>query len=90
MAEESKRKVSIRTCTGCGHERPRHELLRIVRTPEGRIVPDRTGKLPGRGAYLCPKRACVEQAIRRKRLARALRNAVPEEVMMQVEQWLDG
>ncbi|HEX2999838.1 MAG TPA: YlxR family protein [Armatimonadota bacterium] len=80
----------MRTCVGCQNERPREALLRVVRTPEGQVLIDRSGKKPGRGAYLCPDRACLEQAIRKKRLARTLRTAVPEEVLSQVEQWLDG
>ena len=90
MPEATARKIPIRTCVGCGKERPRGELVRVVRTPSGEILLDRTGRLPGRGAYLCPNRSCLEQAAKKKRLARTLRVAVPEEVMMQVEQWLDG
>lgn len=62
----------------------------MVRTPEGQIVVDRTGKTPGRGAYLCPERACLEQAIKKRRFARTLRTAVPDEVYSKVEEWLDG
>lgn len=75
---------------GCQQERPRNELLRIVRNSGGEVLVDRTGKIPGRGAYVCPKRACFEQAIKKKRLAKTLRAAVPDEVISQVEQWLDG
>lgn len=61
-----------------------------MRTPDGQVVVDRTGKMPGRGAYLCPQRACFEQAVKKKRWARTLRIAVPDEVMTQIEEWLDG
>ena len=84
------RKIPIRTCVGCRQERPRGEMLRVVRTPGGRVVIDRTGKTAGRGAYLCPDRRCFEQAVKKKRLGRTLRTAVPEEVYSQMEQWLDG
>ncbi len=90
MAAAIERKVPIRTCAGCQKERPQKELLRVVRTPDGQVLADRTGRLPGRGAYLCPARSCLEQAVRKKRLARTLRTAVPEEIVTQVEQWLDG
>jgi predicted RNA-binding protein YlxR (DUF448 family) len=90
MPEATPRKIPIRTCVGCQQERPRQELLRVVRTPDGQVQIDRTGKAAGRGAYLCPKRECFEQAVKKRRLARTLRTMVPEEVVEQVEQWLDG
>ena len=60
----------LRTCVGCHRVRSKRELLRLVRAPEGVRV-DRTGAAPGRGAYVCPDRACIERA--RRRLAGALR-----------------
>ncbi|MBI3944797.1 MAG: YlxR family protein [Armatimonadetes bacterium] len=90
MTERAARKVPIRTCVGCEQERPRSEFLRVVRTPEGQVVVDRSGRTPGRGAYLCPSRSCFAQAVKKKRLARTLRAPVPDEVMRQVEEWLDG
>jgi len=53
--------------------RPKRELVRVVRTPEGDVKVDETGKLSGRGAYLCPQRSCWEAALQRQRLGKALR-----------------
>ena len=62
----------LRTCVECRQVRPKRELIRIVRTPQGAIEIDERGKAPGRGAYLCRDRACWERAIRHGRLERAL------------------
>ena len=57
---------------GCGRSRPKREMLRLVRTPDG-VVADPEARRPGRGAYLCPDPACTELAVRRNGLARAFR-----------------
>jgi len=58
------RHVPIRTCAGCRQERPKREMVRVVRTPEGSVVVDPTGKRAGRGAYLCPSFDCWSRALR--------------------------
>ncbi|HVL33883.1 MAG TPA: YlxR family protein [Actinomycetota bacterium] len=63
----------MRTCVGCRQVRPKRELIRIVRLPDGSAVVDRSGKAPGRGAYVCPGGSCGERAVRR--LSQALRGA---------------
>ena len=65
-----------RTCTGCREESPKRELIRVVRTPEGEILVDAAGRHPGRGAYVCRKRECVLEAMKRNALARALKAPV--------------
>lgn len=60
--------VPLRTCISCKETKPKRELLRIVRTPDGHIVMDATGKKSGRGAYLCAKRSCWENALKKKRI----------------------
>jgi predicted RNA-binding protein YlxR (DUF448 family) len=62
------RHVPQRTCIACKQVRPKRELLRIVRTPQGHVELDPTGKKSGRGAYLCAKRSCWELALRKGRL----------------------
>lgn len=62
------RHVPQRTCIACRKERPKRELIRVVRTPEGRVVLDPTGKRSGRGAYLCARRSCWEPALRKGKL----------------------
>ena len=69
----------VRTCAGCGSKRDKGEMLRIVRTPEGKVLPDLSGKRDGRGAYLCFETGCAERARKRKSLERTLRTAVPKD-----------
>ena len=80
------RKISVRRCTGCGEGRPKKELVRIVRSPEGEISLDLTGKKPGRGAYICPKTACMNKARKAKRLENAFGTQIPPEVYELLEQ----
>ena len=60
--------VPMRTCVACRESKPKRELLRVVRTPDGHVLLDATGKKAGRGAYLCAKLSCWENALKRKRL----------------------
>ena len=62
----------MRMCVACREMRAKKDLMRVVRTAEGTLVPDRTGKLSGRGAYLCRDAACVRKAIKTRALERAL------------------
>lgn len=68
-----------RTCVGCKQITTKRELIRVVRTPDGRAVVDRTGKQAGRGAYLCASRGCWERALAQKQLNRALKMTLTEE-----------
>ena len=74
------RKIPMRKCMGCQEMKNKKELIRIVRTPEGEIVIDRTGKKSGRGAYICPQLECLEKAIRHKAIERALETEIQETV----------
>jgi predicted RNA-binding protein YlxR (DUF448 family) len=65
--------VPTRTCLGCRARRPKGELVRLVRRPDGRIVVDRGARLPGRGAYVCAEAGCVERALRPGKLVHAFR-----------------
>ena len=73
-----RRHVPQRTCIGCRTAGDKRQLLRIVRTPEGEIVFDPTGKRPGRGAYVCRSEACFEQALKARTLGAALKVEVGE------------
>lgn len=75
------KKVPMRMCVGCQEMKPKKELLRVVRTPEGGIEIDLTGKLSGRGAYLCPQAACLEKAVKGKRLEKAFQQSVSPEII---------
>ncbi len=69
---KKKRKVPLRKCLGCNEMKPKKELIRIVRSPEGKVSVDKGGKAPGRGCYICPDPKCLESAIKGKRLESAL------------------
>ena len=73
------KKIPQRTCIGCGEIHNKKELVRIVRSPEGEVSLDRSGKKPGRGVYVCPKAACIEKAFQSKSLERALQVKVAPE-----------
>ena len=79
------RHVPQRTCVACRLTEAKRGLVRIVRTPEGRVALDRTGKANGRGAYVHESRACWDEALKKDRLGRALKVAVPAEDMEQLK-----
>lgn len=74
------KKIPLRQCLGCREMKPKRELIRVVRSPEGVISLDFKGKSPGRGAYVCKDAACLKKASKSKALERALEAAIPEEV----------
>lgn len=80
------RKVPQRMCVGCGQMKAKKELIRVVRTPEGLIDLDPTGKKSGRGAYVCPDAACLKEAVKGKRLEKALEHPISDEVLQRLEQ----
>ena len=81
----------MRMCTGCGEMKPKRELIRVVKSPEGQISLDKTGRSPGRGAYVCPDLACLQKARKSKRFERVFASAIPEEVYDALEKELsDG
>ncbi len=75
------KKIPMRQCLGCREMKPKPELLRVVRSPEGEISLDTRGKKPGRGAYICPNSECLRRAIKSRALDRALDTKIPDEVM---------
>lgn len=81
MGKQPRRRKHVpqRTCIACRTVRGKRELVRIVRTPEGAILVDETGKRNGRGAYLCRQRACWETALAQRRLEQALKVALTVE-----------
>lgn len=76
------RKIPQRMCVGCREMKNKKDLIRIVRNPEGDIEVDTTGKKSGRGAYICPKIDCFNQAVKGKRLQKALEHDIPDEVLV--------
>ena len=75
------KKIPQRKCVGCEQIKDKKELLRIVRSPEGEISLDKTGKKNGRGAYLCPTKECITRAVKEKRLQYALKTPIDESVL---------
>ena len=73
------RKAPIRTCTGCGTSTDKRRIVRFVRTPEGTVELDPTGKTNGRGAYVCANMECFETAVRKRRLTSAMRVTLTED-----------
>ena len=82
------KKIPMRKCTGCGEMKPKKELVRVVKSPEGEISLDLTGKKNGRGAYDCKDAACLKKAQKAKRIERAFDCAIPDEIFEKMEQEL--
>ena len=80
------KRVPLRMCAGCGESKPKKELVRVVRSPEGEISLDLTGKKPGRGAYVCKSADCLRAARKARRLERAFSCQIPAEVYDRMEE----
>ena len=74
------KKIPMRQCLGCREMKPKKELIRVVRSPEGLISLDFKGKAPGRGAYLCRSGECLKKAVKSKALERAFSAQIPQDV----------
>lgn len=74
------KRVPFRRCLGCGESKPKNELMRVVRSPEGEISLDLTGKKSGRGAYICRCAACFAKARKSRRADRCLEVTIPDAV----------
>ncbi len=75
-----KKKIPLRKCLGCNEMKPKKELIRVVRSPEGKVGIDKTGKSPGRGCYVCHNLKCLEAAIKAKRIQNALEVPVEQDL----------
>lgn len=83
------RKIPMRQCIGCGEMKSKREMMRVLRTTEGEIVLDTTGRKNGRGAYLCSNAECFRKAVRSRGLERALKTAIPEEIYENLEKEIE-
>ena len=83
------RKIPTRQCLGCNEHTPKKELLRVLRTPEGEITLDFTGKKSGRGAYICYDVKCLKKARKSKRIDKSLQTAIPDEIYDKMESELE-
>lgn len=84
------KKIPMRQCLGCREMKPKKELLRVVRSPEGGISLDFRGKAPGRGAYVCPSKECLQKAIKSHALERAFDTKIPEEIYTQLTEQMEA
>jgi predicted RNA-binding protein YlxR (DUF448 family) len=80
--------VPLRTCISCRETKSKRELLRVVRTPDGHVAIDATGKKSGRGAYLCARRSCWENAIKKHRLEQEFEVAISEEDRAELDAYI--
>ena len=89
MAQPQKvRKIPQRQCLGCNEHKPKAELLRVVKDPQGEIWLDFSGKKSGRGAYICRDLECLKKARRSHRIDRSLDTVIPEEIYDRMEKEL--
>ncbi|MDY3860733.1 MAG: YlxR family protein [Candidatus Limivicinus sp.] len=79
------KKIPVRQCLGCREMKPKRELIRVVRSPEGTVSLDFRGKASGRGAYVCPNPQCLKKAIRARALERAFSVQIPPEIYERLE-----
>ena len=86
------KKIPMRNCKGCNEMKPKKELIRIVKSPEGEISLDLTGKKNGRGAYICHSVECFKKVRKSRRLEKEFECKIPEEVydLMEKELLSDG
>ncbi len=82
------RKIPERQCMGCNEKKPKPDLLRVVRAPDGSVSLDFTGKKSGRGAYICRDVRCLQKAVKTRRLSRSLECEIPDEVFAAMEEEL--
>ena len=78
--QQKQQQIPMRTCIGCGTEKPKKELVRVVRDPEGQLSVDLTGKKNGRGAYICHDTECLKKAKKGRRLEKTFSMQIPDEV----------
>ena len=86
MEQQRAKKIPMRQCLGCNEHKPKKELIRVVRTPDGETVIDLVGKKSGRGAYICPKKTCFAKARKSKRIENILECKISEELYDEMEQ----
>ena len=84
------KKVPLRQCIGCGEMKGKKEMMRVIKTAEGDISLDITGKKNGRGAYLCMQKECLQKARKNKGLERSFKMSIPDEVYQTLDKEFDA
>jgi predicted RNA-binding protein YlxR (DUF448 family) len=90
MSNTTVKKIPTRRCSGCGEHFPKNTLIRVLRTPEGEIILDLTGKKSGRGAYICKNAQCLKKARKSKRIESSLECRISDELYQRMEEELEG
>ena len=85
----SVKKIPLRQCIGCGEMKSKKEMIRVIKTAEGEILLDATGRNNGRGAYLCPSMECFKKAVKGRGLERSFKMAIPREVYETLEKEME-
>lgn len=83
------KKIPMRMCLGCGEMKPKKELIRVVKSPEGEVFLDATGKKSGRGAYICPNAECLKLARKARRFEKSFSCRISDEVFDSMERELN-
>ena len=84
------KKIPQRQCMGCRERKNKRDLIRVVRQTDGTVSLDFSGKLNGRGAYICPDPECLKKALKSKALDRSLEVTIPEEVYDRLHKEMEG
>ncbi len=84
------RKVPMRQCIGCGEQKNKKDLIRVLKTQEDTFLLDATGKQNGRGAYICPSKECFAKAVKSKGLERSFKTSIPKETYEMLEKELEN
>jgi len=84
------KKIPMRQCLGCREMKPKRELIRVVRSPEGEISLDFKGKASGRGAYVCPDALCLKKAVKARALERAFSCQIPQEIYDKLNEQMEA
>ena len=89
MVKHMAKKIPLRQCVGCGEMKSKQEMMRVLKTPEGEITLDLSGRKNGRGAYLCKSKECLQKARKNKGLDRSFKMSIPNEVYDSLEKEYD-
>ena len=84
------KKIPMRQCLGCREMKPKKELIRVVRSPEGQIDLDFKGKANGRGAYICPNSQCLAKAVKARAIERAFSAQIPQEIYDRLNEQMEA
>ena len=82
------KKIPTRKCVGCGEMRDKKDMIRVIKTPEGEICLDVTGRANGRGAYICNSAECLKKAVKNRGLEKSLKAQIPEDILEQMNKEL--